>query len=341
MTRPFEPHDLTDVAVTDALLDQLASGNSHAPAQRAGTEPLITLLTDWRAELDARAATALTADVPVLPSRSRRWVRTHRRTAAATAIVVVLAGSTTGVAAAASPSGPLGGLHKLFFGDSPSVAHQDARARMASDLLNRAAAGIRAAQRAGSITTARQAQLSKNLDSAQALLDADPQAPQPLQDELLRLRTDLAAIPVVDPTLPAAGENHGRSGHGADDTGTDDRGDGSGDTQSGGTSSGDHHDGGSSGSDDGTTTSGDGGSSGSGDGTSSSDGSGDQSSTSSDGGSTSGTDDSGTTSGGGDGGGDGGTTSGTDTSGSGSDSGGSGGGDLTSSTDVSGDGGGD
>ena len=345
-TVPFEPEDLRDVAVTDALLDQLGSAIGSVPAQPDGAEPALSLLTTWRTELDQQASSVLTNDLPVVPGPSRRSVRAHRRTAAATAIVVALAG-TTGVAAAASgPTGPLGGLHKFLYGDTPSAPRLDALAQMASGLLDEAAAGIHAAQAAGTITTAQQVRLSRLLDSAQARLDSDSHAPTTLTDRLNRLRNDLASIPVVDPTPPAVGDNHGRTGHGADDTGTGDRGstsDGQG-SDDGSSSGGDQQDGGSSGSDDGTSpsTGGDGGS-GSRDGSTSGDGSGDggdQTSTGSGDGSTSGSSDGSTTSGGdsgGDGGGDGSST--VDTGTGGSDSGTSGGGDFTSSSDISTDGG--
>lgn len=341
-TVPFEPDDLRDVAVTDALLDQLAASIPAVPAQPEAAEPVLTLLTTWQAELDEMATSVLPTDLPAVPGPSRRWVRAHRRAAAATAIVVALAGSTGVAAAASGPSGPLGGLNKFLYGDSPSVPRLDALAQMASGLLDQAAAGIRSAQAAGTITTADQTRLSRLLDTAQARLDSDAHAPATLTGRLNRLRSDLATIPVVDPTPPAVGDNHGRAGDGANGTGTEDHGGSTSGSDGGSGSTSDQHDGGSSGSDDGTSTdSGGGGSSGSGsdDGSTSGadqsgDGSGDQTSTGSGDGSTSGSEGGTTTSGGGDGGG--GSTSG-DTGTSGSDSGTSGGGDFTNSTDTSGD----
>ncbi|HEX4654371.1 MAG TPA: hypothetical protein VH274_01375 [Mycobacteriales bacterium] len=305
---PVEPDDLADVAATDTLLDQFGATREARPTHVDDTDSLLTLLVDWRTELDDRAATGLTTDVPVVPAASRRWIRVHRRTAAATAIVVALAGSTGVAAAASGPTGPLGGLHKLFFGDSPSVPRLDGLARLAANTLDEAGTAIRAAARAGSITTAAQNTLSAQLDRVETLLHGDALAPQGLIDRLSRLRTTLAAIPVSDPTPPVVTDNHGRSGHGADDTGTDDR---TGRSRS-------TDDGGGHGSDDGSSGSDHGGDSGSGV-SGSGDSSGDGGS-GGDGGSASGGD-SGSTSGGDSGsasGGDDGSTSGGD---SGSNSG--------------------
>jgi hypothetical protein len=205
-------------------------------------EPVRGLLSAWRAELDDWTAAAMSTDDVVLPSSSRRWIRAHRRTAAATALVVALAGSTGVAAAASGSSGPLGGLHKFFYG-SPAKPHVDALARKAGDKLDAAATGIRLAQAAGGITTVTRNRLAGLLDDAQQLLDRDMQPTNALDARLSKLRTELAAIPVSDPAQPSVADDHGSGGHGSDDTvGSDDRsGRDGGGGQGGDDGSGDHH----------------------------------------------------------------------------------------------------
>jgi hypothetical protein len=183
-------------------------------------DALAQLLTTWRAELDDHTGTAMSTELPVVPSRSRRWVRAHQRTAAATAIVVVLAGSTSVAAAASGTTGPLGGLHKFLYGPPAAVARIDAAAARADHLLDNVAAHIDETKTAGSISTSRRSHLSSKLDSVQHLLDGDTEAPAHLQARLNGLRAALAAIPAPAPP-PATAAHH--RGHGSDDTPGDDR----------------------------------------------------------------------------------------------------------------------
>lgn len=175
------------------------------------------LLTTWRSELDDHAANAMSTELPVIPSRSRRWVRAHQRTAVATAIVVAIAGSTSVAAAVTGPSGPLGGVHSFFWGHSPATAQRNSLAKQVDHVLDQAAAGIHAAEDAGSITDSARVRLNADLDQAQTLLNGDPTAPAALQTRVDGLRAELAAVPAPAPP-PATSQHHG---HGGDTPGDD------------------------------------------------------------------------------------------------------------------------
>lgn len=182
-----------------------------------GDDALAQLLTTWRSELDDHAATAMSTTLPVIPSRSQRWVRAHQRTAVATAIVVAIAGSTSVAAAVTGPSGPLGGVHNFFWGHSPAANQRDNVAKQVDDVLDKAGADIRAAQDAGSITDSGRVRLNADLDQAQTLLNGDPAAPAGMQARLDGLRAKLAAVPA--PAPPSTTSQH--RGHGGGTPGDD------------------------------------------------------------------------------------------------------------------------
>ena len=224
---PIEPDDLSMVADADALLDALAAG---VAVDAIGDEQATAaLLSAWRVELGERAATAMTTTpATTLTSGPRHWIRVHRKTAAATALFVAIAGSTGAAAAASSPTGPLGGLHKLFYGDSTPTHHLDAFAADAKRLLDEADRQIEAAQAAGSITSARQNTISGELDTADGFLKRDALAPNDLLAQLNLLRDALARIPLaaeggVSPGTDERGDHEGENG-GGDDQGSSGRG---------------------------------------------------------------------------------------------------------------------
>lgn len=228
------PDDLAAVNTTDALLDDLAAG---LPAgDRASADDRLTeLLASWRAELDDRAASVMTiasSAVPVPPAaRPVRWARAHRRTAAVTALAVALAASTGVAAAESGPTGPLGGLHKLFFGDRPPPHHVDVLAIDVQKLLTTASRQINAAAQTGSIGTAMRGQIASTLDQAERLLQQDALAPQSLLDELHNLRTALVGIPDTAPPATST-DDHGDGHSGSDDNTSGDRHGGGGDDNS-------------------------------------------------------------------------------------------------------------
>jgi len=201
-------------------------------------DALSQLLTDWRGELDAHAGMAMSTELPALPGRSRRWLRTHQRTAAAAAIVVAIAGSTSAAAAATGSTGPLGPVHDLLYG-KPATPHIDYTAIRVRRILDVVAKGIAHARQSGSITTAERDGLSGQLDTAQQLIDGDAQAPAAVGDRVAQLRGALAAIPAPaspTPTSPHRGRGHhdtsgsdqpsrsGEDSQGSDDGQGDDRG---------------------------------------------------------------------------------------------------------------------
>jgi hypothetical protein len=314
------PDNLSDVAATDEPLDDLAAGRPVKVGADDGTGAMAGLLATWRAELDDRAATVMTApplDLP--PARPSRWLRAHQRTAAATAVVVAIAASGGVAAAASGPTGPLGGLNRLIFGH-PAVHQVDTLAASAGRLLDKAGQQINAANRAGTIRAAQRNRIAGDLDKADRLLTGDPLAPQVLVKQLANLRTALAGIPPATQTpTPTVTDHHGHGSSGGSDNQGDDRNDGGGSQGEDNSSGGDDNqgpgsqddgsqDGGSQGSDGGSGSDG-GDQSGSGDQSSSDggDGSGDSGSSddgSSGGGSDSGSTDDGSSSGGSDSGSD-------------------------------------
>jgi hypothetical protein len=229
---PAWPDDLGDVAASDALLDGLGAGCPIDAAQSGPGDPALTaLLASWRRELDDHATTLMTSPPVAAPSRPSRWVRAHQRTAAATAVVVAIATSTGVAAAADGPTGPLGGLHRLMFGESRTVHLVDRQAIEAQGLLQKARGLINRAHDAGSIGAAARDRVSGDLDQADRLLTQDSHAPRSLLNRLNELRTTLAAIPLAAPK-PVVSDNRGHGGSGRDDTGAEDRhGRGSGDNQ--------------------------------------------------------------------------------------------------------------
>lgn len=222
------PDNLADVAATDALLDDLAAGRPVEVRQLDDDDEaaMAGLLATWRAELDDRAGTVMTAPPLVVPAtRPSRWVRAHQRTAAATAVVVALAASGGVAAAASGPTGPLGGLHKLIFGH-PAVHQVDTFAAAARGLLEKADHQINAASQAGSITAHARDHIAGELDKAAGFLASDSHAPQSLLDRVASLRTALDGIPLATPA-PVVTDHHGGQSGSDDNQGSDRHGGGS------------------------------------------------------------------------------------------------------------------
>lgn len=227
MTGPTTfPDDLPAIAADDAVFDALAGGALAMTADDA-----VTLLAEWRDELDAAAGAApLLAQLPQPPVR---WTRTKRHGAAVAAITLALAASTGVAAAASGPRGPLGGLNRALFGQPSATAPKpDLIAERVTAMLDGIAVKVASARAAGGITDRDRGELDDALDTAASMLATDDNPPAALLTRIDALRGQVAELPTAAtpsgvPTLTPSPDRHGSgsgdgsSGDGSNDTSGD------------------------------------------------------------------------------------------------------------------------
>ena len=188
-----EVYPTAEVLADDALLDGLGAGEVIAD------DVLSSQLSAWCHELELATPRlplrAQPSAAVALPAKRHR--RTSRVVAGAATVVVLAAGGGVAAAAVSGPHGPLGGLHRILFGDSstPNPTVDQVRA-----LLDQASRQILTAQSLGGIATLQRNEIGEILDHAARLLTAHPTAPPALRQRLTALRHALAVLPSLVPT---------------------------------------------------------------------------------------------------------------------------------------------
>lgn len=191
---PFDP---AAMAADDRLLDRVAEPRfAGLDGEGFPADPASLLLGQWRGALDTLATAALWRPAP-RPAVARCAHRRRLRIRIAAGGAAALAALSLATAATAAPGSSWYPLHRALFG----AAAPDPIPGQVGAVLDRVAASISAAQRAGGITGAGRRSATRSLDFAAALLRADRRSEAQLDARLAALRLALAALP----TLPAVG----------------------------------------------------------------------------------------------------------------------------------------